>query len=145
MRRTLTSALSLIMVIGASLVVSLAQKTTGDKAGLEKTVNTFFGFVKANDADKLKTYYTDDYTFTSPEGKLMSAADRIKMLKEPSGPTFVSASDIIVRTYGSAGMATGVATTTNAGGANQQSRFIQMWVWQGGKWRLAASQVTPIQ
>ena len=118
-------------------------KPMANKASLEKTVNTFFDFVKANNVDKMKTYYTTDYSFTGPEGSIMGAEERLKVLKE-SGGIFVSASGITVRIYGTAGVVTGIATTKNSSGAAEQSRFIQMWTWQGGRWRLAASQVTRI-
>ena len=118
-------------------------KPMATKASLEKTVNTFFDFVKANNVDKMKTYYTTDYSFTGPEGSIMGAEERLKRLKE-SGGIFVSASGITIRIYGTAGVVTGIATTKNSSGAAEQSRFIQMWTWQGGRWRLAASQVTRI-
>ncbi len=143
MKRKMMTAF--MLVVAFSLPVSICQsKTMASKAGLEKTVNTFFGFVKENNADKIKTYYTADYTFTGPDGKMMGAEERLKMLKAGTGPSVVSSSDITVRTYGSAGIATGMVMTKNESGATQQSRFIQFWVWQGGRWRLAASQVTPI-
>lgn len=143
MKRNLVSAL--ILVIALALAVGVCQsQTTSSKADLEKTVNTFFGFVKSNNVDKIKTYLTPDYTFTGPDGKMLSVEERIKMLKDASGPTVVDVSEITVRTYGSSGLATGIATTKDASGATLRSRFIQVWVWQGGSWHLAASQITPI-
>ena len=140
MKRIATTALILLAALSVSVSVSQS-KDAADKAGLEKTVNTFFGFVKSNDLDKIKSYYTADYTFTGPNGKMMGGAERIQMMKNQAG-TFISASDISVRTYGSAGIATGTANTTNRSGVAEQSRFIQVWIWQGERWRLAASQVT---
>ena len=142
MKRIILAAL----VFGACSIpaVCLGQKAMANKAGLEKTVNTFFALVKASNADKMKAYYTTDYTFTGPDGKMANAADRIKMLKDGTGPTVTAYSDITVRTYGNSGLATGLVTTSNSSGATQQSRFIQVWVWRAGRWWLAASQVTPI-
>jgi ketosteroid isomerase-like protein len=135
---------ALVFVALSIPAVCSAQKTMGNKAGLEKTVNAFFELVKANNADKIKPYYTADYTFTGPDGKMVNAADRVTMLKEGTGPTVVTATEITVRTYGNSGISTGLVTTKNATGATQNSRFIQFWVWQAGHWRLAASQVTPV-
>jgi hypothetical protein len=142
MKRIAVTTLVLLVTLTFSSAVSQG-KPIANKAGLEKTVNTFFDLVKANNVDKMKTYYTTDYSFTGPEGNIMGAEERLKVLKE-SGGTFVSASGITVRTYGNAGVVTGIATTKNSSGAAEQSRFIQMWTWQGGRWRLAASQVTRI-
>jgi ketosteroid isomerase-like protein len=127
MKRSMITALSLIAVCSLSVTISQS-KTMANKAGLEKTVNTFFGFVKANNTDKIRSYYTADYTFTGPDGNI-----------------FNEASDITVRVYGNTGMATGVASTTTPSGTTQKARFIQVWTWQGGRWRLAASQVTNVE
>jgi ketosteroid isomerase-like protein len=142
MKRIPFTTLVLLVTLSFPSAVSHG-KPMANKAGLEKTVNTFFDLVKANDVDKIKTYYTTDYSFTGPEGNIMGADERLKVLKE-SGGTFLSASGITVRIYGNAGVVTGIATTKNSSGATEQSRFIQMWTWQGGRWRLAASQVTTI-
>ena len=141
MKRTMMAAM---IFVAFSVSAVYGQKAMGNKAGLEKTVNGFFELVKASNADKLKTYYTTDYTFTGPDGKMVDATERIKMMKDGTGPTVVAYSDITVRTYGNSGLATGLVTTTNSSGATQQSRFIQVWVWKAGRWWLAASQVTPI-
>ena len=142
MKRIFMTALTLIGALAVSATVSQAQ---GDKAGLEKTVNAFFDVLKTNDVDKIKNYYTADYTFTGPDGKMMGMADRVKMLKDGTGAVFQSVADITVRTYGNAGLATGVVTTKTGGAEPEQSRFLQVWTWQNGKWLLAASQVTPIK
>jgi ketosteroid isomerase-like protein len=135
---------ALILVAFSISAVCYGQKAMGNKAGLEQTVNSFFELVKASNADKIKTYYTADYSFTGPDGKMMNGEERIKMMKDGTGPTVLSSSDITVRTYGNSGLATGLVTTKNSSGATQQSRFIQVWVWKAGRWWLAASQVTPI-
>jgi len=142
MKKIAVTALVLLVALTFPSAVSHG-KPMATKAGLEKTVNTFFEFVKANNVDKVKTYYTTDYSITGPEGNIIGADERLKVLKE-SGNTFVSTSGITVRIYGTAGVVTGIATTKNSSGATEQSRFIQMWTWQGGRWRLAASQVTRI-
>ena len=142
MKRIAVTALVLLVALTFPSAVSHG-KPMGNKAGLEKIVNTFFDLVKANNVDKMRTYYTTDYSFTGPEGNIMGVEERLKVLKE-SGGTFVSASGITVRTYGNAGVVTGIATTRNSSGASEQSRFIQMWTWQGGRWRLVASQLTRI-
>jgi hypothetical protein len=142
MKRIAVTTLVLLVALTFPSAVSQG-KPMADKAGLEKTVNTFFDLVKANNVDKIKPYYTTDYSFTGPEGNIMGAEERLNVLKE-SGGTFLGASGITVRIFGSAGVVTGIATTKNSSGATEQSRFIQMWTWQRGRWRLAASQLTRI-
>jgi ketosteroid isomerase-like protein len=144
MKRIVIAALMLIVALSVPLTSAQGKKTMSNKASLEKTVNTFFEAVKANNVDKIRTYYASDYTFTGPDGKIMGAEERLGMLKNRGGPTFNEASDITVRTYGNTGVATGIANTTTASGSSERSRFIQVWTWQGGRWRLAASQVTNV-
>ncbi|MDQ2975915.1 MAG: hypothetical protein M3R69_10970 [Acidobacteriota bacterium] len=55
MKRSITTVL-LIAVCFLSVAVSQS-KTMANKAGLEKTVNAFFGVVKANNTDKIRSYY----------------------------------------------------------------------------------------
>jgi ketosteroid isomerase-like protein len=115
-----------------------------DKASLEQAVNQFLDAIKAGNVEKLKTVYTPDYTFTGPDGKIMSGDERLKMLSSGTAGTVQNFSDVSVRTYGNTGVATGVALNKGASDATSQSRFLQVWTWQGGHWRLAASQVTTI-
>jgi ketosteroid isomerase-like protein len=118
-------------------------KLQGDKASLEQTVNQFLDAIKAANIEKIKGYYTADYTFTGPDGKIMSGEERLKMLSSGVDPV-QSFSNVTVRTHGNTGVATGIATTKDASGAAGQTRFLQVWTWQGGHWQLAASQVTRI-
>jgi ketosteroid isomerase-like protein len=144
MKRIVIAALIVIGALSVSVSVSQAKKTMGNKASLEKTVNTFFEAVKASNVDRIRTYYTADYTFTGPDGKMMTAEERLAMFKNRGGNTFNEAAEITVRTYGNTGVATGVANTTTPSGTTERGRFIQVWTWQGGRWRLAASQVTTV-
>ena len=140
-------AVVMLMLIVASSVLALDTKSRsqGTKAGLEQTVKVFFDAVKANDTAKIKGYYTPDYTFTGPDGKLMNADDRLKMMSSGGANTFLKYADLSVRTYGGTGVVTGIATTMNKSScATEQGRFIQTWTWQKGRWWLAASQVTSI-
>jgi ketosteroid isomerase-like protein len=144
MKRILIAALMLIVVLSVPLTIAQGKNTMSNKASLEKTVKTFFEAVKASNVDKIRSYYAVDYSFTGPDGKLMSAEERLAMLKNRGGNTFNEASDITVRTYGTTGVVTGVASTTTPSGSTERSRFLQVWAWQGGRWRLTASQVTNI-
>jgi ketosteroid isomerase-like protein len=116
----------------------------GDKASLEQAVTQFLDAIKAGNVEKVKSYYTADYTFTGPDGKIMSGEERLKMMSSGAAGTVQNFSDVSVRTYGNTGAVTGISTNKSASGATGQSRFLQVWTWQGGNWRLAASQVTAI-
>lgn len=136
---------TLMLIVTASVIASSAKKRAqGDKAGLEQTVKVFFDAVKANDTAKIKSYYTPDYTFTGPDGKMMNAEERLKLMAAASASPTLDFSDINVRTYGGTGVVTGIATGKNSKGETDQSRFTQAWTWQKDRWWLAASHLSRI-
>ena len=140
-------AMVALMLIVASSVLASGTKARpqGNKAGLEQRVKVFFEAVKKNETAKMKTYYTPDYTFTGPDGKMLSAEERLKIISAPGANSFQGYSDLNVRTYGGTGVVTGIATTMNMSSCmTQRGRFTQTWTWQKGRWWLAASQVTDI-
>lgn len=145
MKKVCMTAIMLALALSFSVIVAHGQRAMGNRAGLEKTVKTFFDFVKANNIDKVTWYYTADYTFVGPDGNLLTREERIKVMRDGTGARLQSADDIAVRTYGTTGVSTGIVTSTSPAGVTGKSRFTQVWIWQGGRWRLAASHVTPIQ
>jgi ketosteroid isomerase-like protein len=150
MKRMFLIAL-MIVVVAASLVAANNRgqkgakgKAQGNKAGLEQTVNRYFDAIKAVNIQKIRAYYTADYTFTGVDGKIVGMEERLKQMSA-GGTTVLDYSDTNIRTYGSTGVVTGVVTTkNNSSGATAKNRFIQAWTWQGGRWLLAASQATII-
>lgn len=141
---------SIVLLIGTSLSAISAGAQVKKKPVLKKgllsavRINGYFEALKANEIDKVGTYFTEDYTFTGPDGKMVTRDKRLRTLREV-GSNLVSTSDITTRMYGDAGIVTGLVTTKTASGGTEQSRFIQVWVWQKGDWFLAASQATRIQ
>jgi ketosteroid isomerase-like protein len=137
--------LTLLTFIASSALAADPENTEpgGNKAGLEQTATPLLEAITAGDIDKIRGYYTTDYTFTGPDGKMVSGEERLKQMAAPGSPrqTF---SDVKVRTYGSTGVVTGTATTKNSSGGTEQFRFTQTWTQQGGRWRLAAGQGTRI-
>ena len=136
---------TLILLVTASVIASgTRNRSQGDKAGLEQTVKVFFDAVTANDTAKIKSYYTPDYTFTGTDGKMMNAEERLKLMAAGGTNSALSFSDINVRTYGSTGVVTGMATGKNSKGETDQSRFTQAWTWQKDRWWLAASHLSRV-
>jgi ketosteroid isomerase-like protein len=136
---------TLLLLVTASVLASdTKNRSQGDKAGLEQTVKVFFDAVKANDTAKIKSYYTPDYTFTGPDGKMMNAEERLKLMTAEGALPSLNFSDLNVRTYESTGVVTGMVTSKNSKGETNQSRFTQTWTWQKDRWVLAASHLTRI-
>jgi len=137
---------SIVFMIATSVSTMAQTKKPISKQGLINAVkiNGYFDALKANEFDKVKAYFTEDYTFTSQDGKMVTRDERLQTLRE-QGSNLLSVSDIATRMYGNAGIVTGIVTTKTAAGGTEQSRFMQVWVWQKGDWFLAASQATRIQ
>ena len=147
MKRILFGSILFVMATSLTAISAGAQtKKPVSKQGLLSAVriNGYFDALKANEFDKVKAYFTDDYTFTAQDGKMANRDERLRVLRE-QGSNLVSVSDITTRMYGNAGVVTGMVTTKTAAGATEQSRFLQVWVWQKSDWLIAAAQATRIQ
>jgi ketosteroid isomerase-like protein len=150
MRRLLFAA---TLLVSAS-TLALAQtaqgamsQPAGPQAGsAEQAVATrvqeFRDALRKADEAALNSIYADDYSITNDTGGVQTKAERLSWVKANtarlSGLDF---QDLKTRVYGDAAVVTGRATSTTDG---LNSRMIQVWVRQGGAWRLVAGQTTAI-
>jgi Domain of unknown function (DUF4440) len=104
--------------------------------------------VQAN-FDALSMLESDDFTFTSPDGSIMTKAQDLETLK--AGDLFyesISLDDVSVRAYRDAGVVTGRAKvigwykTFDISGSY---RYTVTFARISGKWKVVASQMTRIQ
>jgi hypothetical protein len=137
-------ALALAVAFAAS-VASASTKTkkssppAGTKAGLQQVADDYVAGIQAGDTKKIGNYFAPDYTFTDLDGKVMNRDERLKAIASGNNSKTVF-SEIKVRTYGTTGVVTGMAT--NADGT--RTRFTMTWIWQGGRWWDVAAQRTSI-
>ncbi|MFL6229356.1 MAG: nuclear transport factor 2 family protein [Pyrinomonadaceae bacterium] len=138
----------LTLVVFAAVAASVALggtktkqggKPAGTKAGLTEVANDYIGGIKAGDVKKIGDYFAPDYTFTDLDGKVLNRAERLKAIAAGGNSNTVF-SEINVRTYGTTGVITGMAT--NADGS--RTRFTMTWIWQGGRWLDVAAQRTSV-
>jgi len=104
--------------------------------------------IQAN-VEALVLLESDDFTFTSPDGSIMTKAQDLDTLR--AGDLYyesISLDDVSVRAYKESGVVTGRATvkgwykTFEISGAY---RYTVMFARLNGKWRVVASQMTRIQ
>jgi hypothetical protein len=136
--------LALVVVACASVAFAdtkakKAGKPEGTKAGLQQVVDDYFAGIKAGDAKKVGDYFAPDYSFTDLDGKMMNREQRMKAVAGANNSKTVF-SDINVRTYGTTGIVTGMATDADG----SRTRFTTTWVWQGGRWQVVAGQRTSV-
>jgi len=148
MKRLLLAAAMLV----AATTPAFAQTTPGTpvqpagqgnaETAVNGRVSAFRDALRKGDEAALTSIYADDYTITNDTGEVQTKAQRLEWVKANtarlSGLEF---QDLKVQVYGDAAVVTGRATSTTDG---LNSRMIQVWVKQGGVWRLAAGQTTAI-
>jgi hypothetical protein len=136
--------LALVVAIAASVALGVTKtkkssSPAGTQAGLQQVADDYFAGIQASDAKKIANYFAPDYTFTDLDGKVMNRDERLKAIAAGNNSKTVF-SEIKVRTYGTTGVITGMAT--NADGT--RTRFTMAWIWQGGRWWDVAAQRTSV-
>jgi len=117
-------------------------------AGLADRVEANSAAVKNRDVAALDDMWMDDYTFINPHGALLTKKQRLENLK--SGHTAVEATARqvqAVHVYGDTAVTASRITLKGKYSGKEASgeyRMLSVWVNQQGRWRLAASQLTPI-
>ena len=102
-----------------------------------------------NDASWIEKNATDDYVTILANGAMASKADVVQMRK--SGDVkydSIDVSDRKVRTYGNTAVMNATATIKGTMKGNDISgtyRITQVWVKQGGGWKVANMQSTKVQ
>ena len=101
------------------------------------------------DLTALERIWSDDYTFTNPQGRLLSRKERLANLR--SGATRLtsieSERDAQVRVHGNTAVATSrVALVARYSGQENDGdyRNLGVWVKRDGRWQLVANQITRI-
>ena len=142
MKRILLAAAMLVAASASALGQTTApQSSQGGSVeqAVEARVQEFRAALSKADEATLAPLYADDYTITTADGSAQTKAERVAWVKANAARlSTLEFQDLKTRVYGDTAVVTGRAT----GGVN--SRFIQVWVKQGGTWRLVAGQVTDI-
>ncbi len=147
-------------LFAAALLVAAAQfaagqtpdkpaQTAGEKVALAEAeqavsarVQEFLAALRKGDAEALTSLYADDYTITNDTGDVQTKAQRLEWVKANTARlSTLDFQNLKTQVYGDTAVVTGHATST---GDAINSRIIQVWVKQGGTWRLVAGQTTVI-
>lgn len=148
MKRILSFAVMLIAVS----IPALSQTTTsqpGQGGAAEQAVTArvreFLAALRKGEEATLAPFYADDYSVTVANGTAQTKAQRLEWVKANAARMrALDYQDLKVQVYGDTAVVTGHATGSAEGAAPINSRFIQVWVKQGGTWRMVAGQITDI-
>jgi ketosteroid isomerase-like protein len=131
--------------LAAPVAAALGQ-TSPAAAEIRKTIDSFFAAVTRNDVAAAARYLSDDLIYTHSTGVAESKSEYIAKLK--SGDQKYTSLDLIspvIRVFGDAAV---LNTQIRMQGASKGVPFdntlfmMQVWVRQGGGWKLAAHQTT---
>jgi hypothetical protein len=96
------------------------------------------------DVRKMGELLADNYSEIDFEGKVNDRARALELVANPPMKfDSIKLSDFKVSAYGDVAVVTGLSTAT--GPISGQARFTDVWVKQGGKWKLTHSQGTLVQ
>jgi len=146
--------LVLALQIGMAQTADKAPKAKAKKGGsvaeqIEKLSDEGREAALKGDVSFLETNTTDDYTAIGNMGNVMSKSDAIQMRKSGAVKySSIDVSDKKVRVYGNTAVLTATADlkgTVKDHDISGKYRIGQVWVKQGGKWKLANMQSTKVQ
>ena len=149
------------MVLVLALQLAAAQTEKGEKkegnkgasAGVEDQVKKMADegreAARKGDASFLEKNATQDYEFISGTGAVLSRSEAIEARKNGDIKySSIEASDAKVRVHGNAAMYTATVNIKGMFKGNDISgtyRIGQMWVKEGGNWKIANTQSTKVQ
>jgi ketosteroid isomerase-like protein len=116
-------------------------------AGLAERAAAYGAAMAKRDVAALDDIWADDYTFINPHGDLLTKKQRLENIK--SGATAVEGTGQSEATHGYGDTVLTASRITMKGKYSGKTiageyRMLNVWVNQQGRWRLAASQLTPI-
>jgi ketosteroid isomerase-like protein len=122
-----------------------------DADALKGLLNEFLAGASRNDAAVHERFWADDLIYTGSSGRRVGKADIMRDVRSAPAPkpgdpqTVFTAEDVRIQQYGdTAVVAFRLVGTTNRGGANEVSKFLNTGTLlrRGGKWQVVSWQAT---
>jgi hypothetical protein len=136
------------VVVAAPMLLVRAQSASDTKAAITKLENDSVKADLAGDKAWPEKYLADDWMGCDSNGKWYTKAEVLKMIADPKNNKYNSEkiSDLKVRVYGNAAVATYSDTYDAIVGGEHRSRTIlgtDVWAKIGTDWKEVSSQGTP--
>ena len=135
--------------ISLLLLASVARAVQSDDAihELSREVRAYFVDMGSGDITGIEQTLAPDYMVIGGDGKLETRAQRLAWLRSNvEDLADITPSELVVRLYGNTGIVTGlVEITLDASAPPIRERFTQVWVRQGGAWKMVTGQITLVK
>jgi ketosteroid isomerase-like protein len=149
-------SLLLSLVLAVSVVVVRAQAAGQNEADqVEQTKKEVLKVeeeleraLQSNDTDVLNRIYSDDYVYTNAHGEVLTKAQFLDDLRSGKHKiSHVGRDDVHLHVHGNTVLLMGISTSTflyKGKISNGPRIFTNVYVKEGGQWRLLSHQVTDI-
>lgn len=129
---------------------SVSESSTSNvKQDLEKRFLEYAEALTKRDMATLDQIWADDYVFINPQGELLTKSQRMSNLK--AGATEFQAvrpKSERMQVHGNMALDAGTVTLEGTKYSGKESsgdyRYLSVWVNMGGRWQMAANQITRI-
>ena len=121
---------------------------SGDAAEtLSRQVRAYFVDMGRDNIASIERTLAADYMVVGGDGKLETRAERLAWLRSNiKDLADITPSELLVRIYGNTGIVTGlVEISLDAGTPPIRERFTQVWVSEGGAWKMVTGQITLVK
>ena len=136
------------MLLAGTAFADAGTPQSDARAEIDKTQAEYRTALLDADVSALAKIWSDDYTFTNSRGMFLSKDDRLKNFKTSATELeSIKETGREVRFYGDVAIVTGqvaLEAKYSGQGGSGDYRYINVWVKQGGRWQMAANQITPI-
>jgi uncharacterized protein (TIGR02246 family) len=148
MKATWIIAVSILIFAGTTIVAQTADAGKTE-AAIRHAVDEVSAALAANDVNKLRTIFADDYAFINPNGMLLTRSQSLGSIEDGSVKFLAfKLDDVQIRVYGDSAVATAKVTvkmTDRGAEVSGTSRNTMVFTTKAGSWKLVASQATPIK
>ncbi len=131
------------------LAASIAHAAGPEDASqaLSRQVHAYFAGMGGGDIAGIERALAADYIVIGGDGKQETRAERLAWLRSNAKDLAdITPSQLLVRLYGNTGVVTGlVEIALEAGAPPIRERFTQVWVMEGGVWRMVTGQITVVK
>lgn len=105
------------------------------------------GYVRAflnSDADWYDRHLTPDFKCILTSGAVVDRATFLANARKEHTTVSYDLSDVGIRVYGDAALATAVGTWRRKDGTTGRTRYIDVWIRKDGAWKAVSAQLTPV-